>query len=446
MSEQVLQQSEATPKTQERATTDFEKLLERDYVSPRILENAAEMREFDQRWRKAKVYAESDVVPPHFRGKTNNCYIACEIAERLRVSELMVMQNTFIVSGKLGFMGQFAIAVMNASGAFEDALEFEIQSDVDDPKHPSYMVRCCATRKGKKRRAVGPWVTWDMVNAEGWKAKWNSLPELMFRYRAAAFFARTVCPELLMGFQTVEELEDTEGNAPIARTNGNGHAKPSLSAIKDPSPNSASSPPRNGAESPHTSAGVSGSAGIPTETPHQNKPAETGPADTGAAVPSGTTATSPPDIAAPTNLPSGGPTPPTTKAGGGAPTAAPARGRPKAAPVAKHSCGAALDADGVCPNCGPDNQSPPPEDAPVENEASVISAAEKAEAYATGNIDDIRKDFTVASVTGGRKGEWARAARDIAEIPQGGMQNASEDQIRTAAYQFKLAELTAPKK
>jgi hypothetical protein len=39
------------------------------------------------------------------------------------------------------------------------------------------------------------------------------MPQLMLRYRAAALLVRLYCPEVLMGYQTAEELEDVNGGA-----------------------------------------------------------------------------------------------------------------------------------------------------------------------------------------------------------------------------------------
>ena len=53
-----------------------------------------------------------------------------------------------------------------------------------------------------------------MVKAEGWLnksgSKWKTMPEVMFYYRAAAFWQRMYAPEISMGFSTVEELRDIE--------------------------------------------------------------------------------------------------------------------------------------------------------------------------------------------------------------------------------------------
>ena len=51
-----------------------------------------------------------------------------------------------------------------------------------------------------------------MVEAEGWASKngskWMTMPAQMFRYRAAAFFIRSVAPEISFGFHTQEEIQD----------------------------------------------------------------------------------------------------------------------------------------------------------------------------------------------------------------------------------------------
>jgi len=48
------------------------------------------------------------------------------------------------------------------------------------------------------------------------------MPELMLRYRAAAFFGRLYAPEILMGMQTAEEVADiasTDAKTKVADLN-----------------------------------------------------------------------------------------------------------------------------------------------------------------------------------------------------------------------------------
>lgn len=39
-------------------------------------------------------------------------------------------------------------------------------------------------------------------------SKWQTMPELMLRYRAATFFGRLYAPDILMGMKAEEELKD----------------------------------------------------------------------------------------------------------------------------------------------------------------------------------------------------------------------------------------------
>ena len=56
----------------------------------------------------------------------------------------------------------------------------------------------------------------QMADAEGWTkkngSKWKTMPELMLSYRAATFFGRMYCPDLLMGMQTADEVEDIQAS------------------------------------------------------------------------------------------------------------------------------------------------------------------------------------------------------------------------------------------
>jgi hypothetical protein len=63
-----------------------------------------------------------------------------------------------------------------------------------------------------------------MAKKEGWfnrnGSKWQTMPELMLRYRAATFFSRLYCPEITMGMHSREEVEDItyEEVTPIVET------------------------------------------------------------------------------------------------------------------------------------------------------------------------------------------------------------------------------------
>ena len=159
----------------------------------------------------AKGLAQSTIVPMQFQKSVSNCLIAIELANRFHTSPLMIMQNTYIIQGKPSFSSSFLIAMVNASGKYDQELAFDEKKDKEGKP---YSCVCWTTKDG--RRVEGMEVNMDMAKKEGWLtkngSKWQTLQGLMLRYRAAAFFVRLNCPELALGFYTKEEYEDNDFN------------------------------------------------------------------------------------------------------------------------------------------------------------------------------------------------------------------------------------------
>lgn len=164
---------------------------------------------FESAQRMAMVLNRSTIVPVNYQGEKNlaNCIIALEMANRIGMSPLMVMQNLYVVYGNPGWSSKFLIAALNVCGRFSP-LRYEWRGDEDKD---NWGCRAWATDKTGER-LNGAWVTIDMAKKEGWYSKngskWQSMPQLMLQYRAGAFFARTYAPEIGMGLQTAEELHD----------------------------------------------------------------------------------------------------------------------------------------------------------------------------------------------------------------------------------------------
>lgn len=160
-------------------------------------------------YKTAAVLAKSDFVPDTYKGKPENVLLAMDIASRAGYSLFLVMQNLYIVKGKQGWSGQFCIAAISACGKFTP-LKFV---DVDVGGGGCYAT---AVRLSDNEVCCSPAITMELAKNEGWidksGSKWKTMPEQMARYRAAAFFARTFCPEVLFGLQTVDEIRDVNGN------------------------------------------------------------------------------------------------------------------------------------------------------------------------------------------------------------------------------------------
>jgi len=164
---------------------------------------------FEHLWRVGTAFAKSQLVPKHFQGKPEDCFIAVQTAIELKCSPLMVLQNLFVVHGTPGFSSKFAIALANVRGPFKGVIQFETVGEVGKD---SYGVTAYAVIKETGQR-VSKTITMAIAKGEGWdkNTKYRSMGEQMLSYRAAMFLIRLYCPEVLFGMQSVEELEDTNG-------------------------------------------------------------------------------------------------------------------------------------------------------------------------------------------------------------------------------------------
>lgn len=161
---------------------------------------------FDQILRVSQMLSRSHLVPQQYQGNVEDCTIALDMAARMGVNPMMVMQNLYVVKGKPSWSGQACMALINASGKFYDVKHVYFGKEGTDERG-CYVT---AIRYGNDEIVNGTKVTIQMAKAEGWtsNSKWKNMPEQMLAYRAASFFARIYCPEMLMGCQTADEVAD----------------------------------------------------------------------------------------------------------------------------------------------------------------------------------------------------------------------------------------------
>jgi hypothetical protein len=185
---------------------------------------------FEQVYRVAQMFANSTMVPDHFRGNAGNCMIALNYAHRLGADEFMTFQSLYVVHGRPGVEAKLVQSAINSSGKYKDPLEYQ-WLDPNDNEVPrtavlkaqipsEYGCQAFAVDSKTGKRITGPKITWAIVKNEGWydrkgtdgtvqSNKWRTMPEMMFYYRAASWFANKNCPEVKLGMATVEELHDS---------------------------------------------------------------------------------------------------------------------------------------------------------------------------------------------------------------------------------------------
>ena len=168
-----------------------------------------------------------------------NCVVAMNMATRMQADPLMVMQNLHVIEGRPSWSSVFIIASINQCGRFSplrfdlsepgepSEIEFKYTEWEPNPNNPGknrpvektgktfvkpQSCRAWAIEKATGERLNGPLVDMKMALDEGWVqkkgSKWRTMQEVMLRYRCASLFGKLYAPELLMGLQSREEVED----------------------------------------------------------------------------------------------------------------------------------------------------------------------------------------------------------------------------------------------
>lgn len=196
---------------------------------------------FELMQRAAKLLSSSTLVPAAYRAWDEkkgenpnalaNCVVSLNMAQRMGADPLMVMQNLYIVEGRPSWSSQWIIAAINGCGRFSPLrfdlkdlgskeVEYSVTEWVDRQRVNKKMkatvqnLECIAwaIEKETGARIDSPRVSVEMAVKEGWYgkngSKWQTMPEVMLRYRTASFFGKLYAPELLMGLQLAEEVHD----------------------------------------------------------------------------------------------------------------------------------------------------------------------------------------------------------------------------------------------
>lgn len=163
------------------------------------------MDNFRNSYKLARQICNSKFIPDSYRGNIDDCTIAIDMASRMGIPPVMVMQNLYVVKGKPAWSGQACMAFLR--NKYKNVKPVY----VGEPNTNSW--GCYIKAKDSDGDdIVGTIITIDMAKKEGWYSKpgskWQTMPQQMLAYRAATFFARVFCPEVLMGVLTEGEPED----------------------------------------------------------------------------------------------------------------------------------------------------------------------------------------------------------------------------------------------
>lgn len=166
--------------------------------------------QFEHSQRVAKMFASSELVPPHMRGKVADCLIAYAIAKRTREEPLVVLQNIYFVSGRAGWSATYMIAKANRSGVFARRINWRIEGEGKNLRVTAFAT---LADSGEPVEATA---SMAMAEAEGWtkNTKYRTMPEQMLRYRSATMLIRLFAPEVMMGLPVAEEIDYVQARGP----------------------------------------------------------------------------------------------------------------------------------------------------------------------------------------------------------------------------------------
>jgi len=163
-------------------------------------------------FKRAQFYATATIVPKDYQGNNANCYIAVEMAHRLNLNPLFVMNGLYIVHGKPTWSAQAMIQLAKANSI----KKLTYIMNKADPNN----WKCIAVALGNDDVSVeGPEISVEMAKGFGWWNKnpiWQNATELMLKYRAASWLIRTEFPECTGGLQTQDEVRDEQGSDTVA--------------------------------------------------------------------------------------------------------------------------------------------------------------------------------------------------------------------------------------
>jgi hypothetical protein len=217
---------------------------------PDVSAGFGSLKSFELMQRMAGLLCASTLVPVQYRAvnekldrygnvkerKENpnalaNAVVALNMAQRMGADPLMIMQNLYVIEGRPSWSSQFIVAAINGCGRFtplrfalkelgQKSVEYTETFWENNQRQSRVVVvdiadvECIAwaLELGSGERLESPPVTIELAVKEGWYtkngSKWQTMPQVMLRYRSASFFGKLYAPELLMGLRTVEEEQD----------------------------------------------------------------------------------------------------------------------------------------------------------------------------------------------------------------------------------------------
>ena len=147
----------------------------------------------------AEKIANTQLVPPNFRGKPEDIMVAMQMGKEVGLLPMQSLQSISVINGKPSMYGDSLLALCRSHPEFEDIEE----------KGDHRQATC--TVKRKNQTPVVSTFTIEQANRAGLVGRspvWKTYPERMLQMRARGFALRDAFPDALGGIIATEELND----------------------------------------------------------------------------------------------------------------------------------------------------------------------------------------------------------------------------------------------
>jgi hypothetical protein len=159
-------------------------------------------------WDFSCKISKSRMIPQNFQGKPEDVFVTCLYGNELGMTPVVALNSICVIQGQVTLKVQTMNAIVRAR--CPDAI-IEIEQDT---------IKKVVTVTAKRHKDDAPYsVTWDMERAKALglanKHNYQKQPVTMLKARALSDALRTVFPDVLSGFYSVEEMADSDEKPPM---------------------------------------------------------------------------------------------------------------------------------------------------------------------------------------------------------------------------------------
>lgn len=160
----------------------------------------------------ASVVEKSGMAPTSLKTR-EQIFTAMMMGAELGLSPLQAIRNIGVINGRPSVWGDAQLSLVRRSGELVEFVETYIGKPYDD----DFAAVCKVVRKGGGGATEELFSVGDAKRAGLWgkAGPWQQYPKRMLRYRARAFALRDTFGDILGGFLSREEAEDTPAGEPV---------------------------------------------------------------------------------------------------------------------------------------------------------------------------------------------------------------------------------------